>query len=151
MTGARGFTLIEVLVVVAIVGIVAAVAAVNLFPSREQLARRDAGEVALALERARDAAWFGGLPTAVSFEEGVVRAWRYGGDAWRADEAHALRLPAEVRVASLALDGRPTAPGERLVFLSDGLGVPYRVSLDVRGAAWAIDSDAAGSVRLVPP
>jgi len=41
-----GFTLIEILVVVAIAGILIALAAVNLFPDRTQAARREAGNVA---------------------------------------------------------------------------------------------------------
>lgn len=150
-TGTEGFALIEILVVVAIVGIVTAVAAANLFPSNEQLARRDAGDVALAIERARDAAWFGGLPTSITFEDGRIRAWRYGGDAWREDAQHTQALPGELRVTGLALDGQPVAPRERLVFLADGLATPFRVSLESRGFAWAIDSDAAGSVRLAGP
>ena len=71
---AVGFTLIELLVVVAIVGIVVAVAAVNLFPDEKQAARREATAVALAIEHARDTAWFGGLPTAIRFEDGHVRS-----------------------------------------------------------------------------
>ena len=39
-TGTRGFTLVEILVVVAITGILLAVAAVNLFPSDKEVARR---------------------------------------------------------------------------------------------------------------
>jgi general secretion pathway protein I len=65
-TGNRGFTLLEILVVVAITGIVIALAAVNLLPSDNEIARRESGNVALAIEGARDAAWFGGRPMAVT-------------------------------------------------------------------------------------
>ena len=84
-TGSKGFTLIEVLVVVAITGIVIALAVPNLFPSDAEVARRASGDVALAIEGARDAAWFGGRPMSVTIEEGTVRAWRYSGGEWRAD------------------------------------------------------------------
>src|SRR3954465_11763016 len=85
-TGTKtGFTLIEVLVVVAIAGILISVAAVNLFPDPTQMARREAGNVALAVEHARDAAWFGGRPTAITFTDGRVREWRYTGAQWQPD------------------------------------------------------------------
>lgn len=150
-TGIRGFTLIEVLVVVAIAGIVVAVAAVNLFPSDEQVARREATRVALAVEHARDAAWFGGLPTAVTFDGQRVREWRLAGSEWRADAARETGLGAEVKLGAVHVDGVPLDPRDRLVFLSDGLGVPFRVALEVRGLRWAIEGDAAGAVRLVGP
>src|ERR1044071_9267522 len=84
-TGNRGFTLLEVLVVVAITGIVIALAAVNLLPSDNEIARRESGNVALAIEGARDAAWFGGRPMSVTFDESGVHAWRYAAGQWRAD------------------------------------------------------------------
>src|SRR5205814_10295645 len=85
-TGAEGFPLVEILVVVAITGIVLAVAAVNLWPSDAEVARREAGLVALTLERARDAAWFGGRPTALTFNEGRTRQWRLAPDrTWTPD------------------------------------------------------------------
>jgi general secretion pathway protein H len=148
-TGTRGFTLLEVLVVVAITGIILAVAAVNLFPTDAEVARRESGMVALAVERARDAAWLGGRPTSVTFGDGRMRAWRLAGDAWQpiSDSDHALE--ASMRIAGLYVDGQPLKPDERLVFLPDGLGVPFRVALEVRGLRWAVEGDAAGAVTLV--
>jgi type II secretion system protein H len=144
-----GFTLVEVLAVVAIVGILVAVAAINLFPDRRQVARRPAADVAIAIEHARDTAWFGGLPTSVTFEPGRIREWRLGGDAWRADEKHDLRLTDSVRIAAVTVDGQPLEGAGRLVFLSDGLATPFDVALDVQGLAWTVQGDAAGAVRLL--
>ena len=147
--GIRGFTLVEILAVVAIVGIILAVAALNLFPDNAQVSRREAAQLALDLEYARDAAWFGGLPTSVTLDEGRVRKWRLAGSSWQSDAAKDRPLESEVRILSLHVDGLALTPGERLVFLPDGLGVPFRLALDVRGHAWAIEGDASGSVRLV--
>lgn len=146
---AAGFTLIEVLVVVAIAGILVAVAAVNLFPSNEQVARREAANVALAIEHARDQAWFGGRPTGISFSEGRLREWRYTPGGWEPDGARDKPLAPGLRVSALHVDGQPLPPGARLVFLPDGLGMPFRVALEVGGLPWAVEGDVAGAVRLV--
>ena len=146
---AFAFTLIEILVVMAIIGIVLAVATVNLIPSDAQAARRDAANLALDLEQARDTAWFGGMPTAVSFSDGRVHKWRLTGSSWQGEARAERTLESEVRILAMHVDGQPLAAGERLVFLPDGLGTPFRVALEVRGRPWAIEGDAAGTVRLV--
>jgi len=144
-----GFTLVEILAVVAIAGIVVALAAVNLFPSDEEVARRESAAVALAIEGARDEAWFGGRPTAIAFSGGRLRQWRLaGGASWEPQEERSRDL-GEVRVAALAVDGEVLPAGSRLVFLSDGFGVPFRIAIEVRGLARAIEGDAAGAVRVV--
>lgn len=145
---AAGFTLVEILAVVAITGIILAVAAVNLFPDAAQLSRREAANLALDIEHARDTAWFGGLPTSVTIGEGRVRKWRLAGNSWEHDPARDRRLENDVRIVAMHVDGVPLEPGERLVFLPDGLGVPFRIALDVGGHAWAIEGDPSGSVKL---
>jgi len=137
------------MVVVAIIGIVVAVAAVNLFPSDAQVARRESGMVALAIEHARDAAWLGGRPTAVTFEEGRLREWRLSGGKWQADSQRDRPLAGGTRVTGLYVDGQQLKAGDRLVFLPDGLGIPFLVALEVRGLPWAVEGDAAGAVSLV--
>jgi general secretion pathway protein H len=148
-TGTRGFTLIEVLVVVAIAGVILALAAVNLFPSDEEVARRDASMLALAIEGARDDAWFGGRPTSVSLEDGRLRHWRLQPDRnWVADVAREQALGRDLKPVSLFIDGTALDPRSRLVFLPDGLGIPFRLTVEVRGLVHAIEGDAAGAVRL---
>jgi general secretion pathway protein H len=148
-TGTRGFTLVEVLVVVAIAGIVVALAAVNLFPSDAQVARREVASVALAVEHARDAAWFGGRPTSVTFNEGRVRQWRYSGRTWEADEARNQALGEDLRVTGLYVDGVALEANDRVVFMPDGLGIPFSIALNARGFSWAVEGDAAGAVTAV--
>ena len=149
MRRAGAFTLIEVLVVVAITGIIIALAVPNLFPSDAEIARRESGSVALAIEGTRDAAWFGGRPMSVTIEEGAVRSWRYNGSEWKPDPGRDRTIDAGVRVRAVYVDGQPLKPGERLVFMPDGLGIPFRVALEVRGLAWAVEGDAAGAITLV--
>ena len=136
--------------VVAIAGVLIAVAAINLFPGDAQVARREASDVALAIEHARDTAWFGGRPTAITLNEGRVREWKLAGDAWKSG-TNDRALPADLKVDAIHVDGQPIDPAkERLVFLPDGFGVPFRMAVDVRGIERAIEGDAAGAVRVVP-
>jgi hypothetical protein len=105
--------------------------------------------VALAIERARDTAWFGGRPTAISFEEGRLREWKLAGDAWQPDAGRDRTLPGDLRVTALFVDGAPLDLRERLVFLADGLGVPFSVAMEVRGLRRAVEGDASGAITLV--
>lgn len=137
--------------VVAITGIVVAVAAVNLFPSEAQVSRRDAAAVALVVEKVRDTAWFGGRPAAVSFTDDRLIEWRFDAAGWRVAPEGEHPLPAGLAVRGLTADDVALKPDERLVFLPDGLGIPFRIRLESRGLAWAVEGDAAGAVRLVEP
>lgn len=143
------FTLVELLVVIAIIGLVVALAAVNLVPSDREVGRREAARLALAIESARDAAWFGGRPVALAFGDGRMQRLARERNAWRPDPAKDTALGEGVRIATVSVNGRALGAGDGLVFLPDGLDEPFRVALEVRGLAWAIDGDAAGAIRVV--
>ena len=148
----EGFTLIEILVVVAIAGIVLAVAAVNLSPSDAEVARRESSLLALDIEAARDDAWFGGQPKAVSLDQGRFREMRLASDrTWESVTAREKALFDGLRVDAVAIDGLPVRLDQPLVFLPDGFGTPFRIALTIRGVTRAIEGDAAGAVRAVTP
>jgi general secretion pathway protein H len=144
-----GFTLVEVLVVVAIVGLVVAIASVNLMPGDREVGRRESARLALAIENARDSAWFGGRPVALTFNEGRMRRLARVGNAWRPDPTRDTPFGDDLRVAAVSVNGQALAPGDGLVFLPDGLDEPFRVALEVRGLGWAVDGDVAGTIRVV--
>ena len=147
--GARGFTLVELLVILVIAGVVLALAAVNLAPSDSETARREASLLALDIERARDDAWFGGRPTAVVLADNRLQVMRLGeGREWKPVSGRDRALPAGLQVASLAIDGENVNPREPLLFLPDGLGIPFRIGLAYRDEKPAITGDAGGSIRL---
>jgi hypothetical protein len=135
-------------VVVAITGIVLAVVAANLFPDERQISRRASGELALAVEQARDAAWLGGRPIALGFDDGALHAWKLSGDTWQPDAGHGRKLDSTLHVTTIYVDGQLLKQDERLVFLPDGLGTPFRITLEARGMPWSIEGDAAGAVTL---
>jgi general secretion pathway protein H len=144
-----GFTLVEILVVIALIGLVVALAAVNLVPSDREVARRETARLALAIENARDTAWFGGRPVALTFGEGRMQRLARERSAWRPEPAKDTALGDGVKIAAVSVNGRTLVAGDGLVFMPDGLDEPFRVAVEVRGLAWAIDGDAAGSIRVV--
>ena len=135
-------------------GVILALAAVNLFPSDEEVARRESGMLALAIEGARDEAWFGGRPDG-DLHRGPAPAPlapRAPTARWEPDQ---LREKATRR--GPARD-RPLRRGPAAARRRDALrlpprrlrrAVPHR-ACEVRGLARAIEGDAAGAVRVVP-
>ena len=106
--------------------------------------------VALAIEHARDAAWFGGRPMSITFADGRLRTWRLAGDSWQADASRERALEGGTRVVGLYVDGQELKLDERLVFLPDGLGVPVpRRARGARACAGRSTATPAGAITLV--
>jgi general secretion pathway protein H len=152
-TSSRGYTLIELLLVIVILGISMGVVVVNLARDDGSRLGEDARQVALLLQHAHQEALLGGRAMAWSASpEGYV-FWRRergrnwvrveGSDPFAARAWRAGALASRVRVA-----GAPLGPGEPLVFLPSGVNLPYEVELTLREWRVSVAGDAAGRVRV---
>ncbi|PAS98570.1 MAG: type II secretion system protein GspH [Candidatus Dactylopiibacterium carminicum] len=154
MRAMRGFTLMEVLIVLALVGIVAGLVVVRLDDDGQRATRHAAERLSLALEAARDEAIYSGREVAFSSDGDAWQFWR--GDAgrrsWQAmadgEMLRPRRLGNNVRIVSQEVSGRNRPLGERLVFAAYGLSEPFTLLLQGGHTRISIRLDAMGRVSL---
>lgn len=120
--GSAGFTLVELLVVLAMMALVAALAAPRIGPMTRGGLVAAAEEVAGALREARTRSLAEGRPVAVEIDTAVGRIAAGG--------RRALRTPPEVRIALIvAAAERISDTSGRIRFLPDGSSTGGRVTL----------------------
>jgi general secretion pathway protein H len=153
MNRQRGFTLIEILVVLVIVGIMVALIGVRMMPDDDGAVRNEAQRLSLLLEQARDQAVASGEPIAFSVEAGRYRFWALDAEnEWvprSGDELLRDRLlPDGVQLAALQLSQANAAAYTRLVFLPSGSNAPFTADLVLNAAHARISGDSLGRVRV---
>lgn len=121
----RGFTLIEMMVVVVIIGIILAVARVNLMPDEQQVVSDEATRLALLLELACDTAATRGTTLAWSVSpQGYVFSQQNDKGDWveqvAIDTLRPRVLPEGLRVVSLTIQHQPVPLNEKLLFTASG-------------------------------
>jgi type II secretion system protein H len=149
----RGFTLIEVLVVLTIIGIMVGLVGVRLMPDDDRALRTEAERLALLLEQARDQAVASGEPIAFSVAQRRYRFWvRDAENQWvplSGDELLQERpLADHVQLAALQVNQTLLAAGERLLFLPSGGNAPFTADLVLNSAHARIRGDSLGRVRI---
>jgi general secretion pathway protein G len=131
-----GFTLIEVLVVVAITGLIVALAVVNLMPSDREWrcarppASRSPSRTPATPRGSADARSRSRSPRAAAPALARQRL--------AARSAREMRHGRDVRVAAVTVNGQRSSPATAGVH-ARRLDEPFRVALEVRGLAWAIE------------
>lgn len=150
----RGFTLLEMLVVLVLASIMLSMVAINLFPD-EQRALHDEGErLAYLLEQSAKTARIGGQPLAWSASGREHRFWKKNKQGeWRRvvqdDLLHPRSLPDTMRVTLVSIADKPAQAVDMLA-LSPELGAPeFELRLSSTTQSLRLLGDGLGNVRVV--
>ena len=142
---AAGFTLIEIMVVTVILGIALALTIANLQTDDRQAAQREARTLILTLQTLQDRAVLGGRALALSFTDQGTTVWERNE---RGDWQEAGTRNSPLVVEALKLGATLADPGARIVFLPEGVGIPFELTVSLRGQSALIIGDALGNMTL---
>jgi general secretion pathway protein H len=147
--GIAGFTLIEVLLVILIIGIGLSLVVANLQPDDAQTVRRDAHALAGQLERLQERALLGGLPIGITFEAEGVQTWqRDAKGEWLAVTVDANIRNTEMALENFKLGAKPVESDARMVFLPDGMNLPFELTVSRNGHRFIITGDPLGRINV---
>jgi len=139
----RGFTLIEVLVVVAIIVVIVGLAGVQLMRGPADEVREESEHLALLLRAVREEAILQGRVYAFGAGRETYRFLRLepnGRLKTTTDDQvfRPQRLPPGITIASLQVEGAGDADQEGLVFLPSGELPAFRVVVTGGGVSWSV-------------
>ncbi len=142
------------MVVVVIIGISLAVAVPRLFPSDEELTRREGERVLAVLQLARDDAAFGGRVIAARFDTGQMQFFERdigNPDKWNPSNSQELKSHtfAETISVQLTISGNAVTQNDaQITFLPIGVSQPFELSLATPSLVVTIAGDAIGNLRF---
>lgn len=150
----RGFTLLEMLVVLVLASIMLSMAAINLFPDEQRALQEEGERLAYLLEHAGKTARIGGQPLAWSASGREHRFWKKNKQGeWRRveqdDLLHPRSLPDDFRMTLVSVAGQPAQAVDR-VALSPEMGAPeFELRLSNARQSLRLLGDGLGNVRVV--
>lgn len=151
----RGFTLIEILVVIAILGILSTFVALSTAPDPRRDALAEAERLGLLLEAALQDAQWGGRAIAWSADAKGYRFWQAESDRrWQPitdDQLYRSRPLAEgMGVSGIEVEGQTLSPGALLMFSPASVPL-FRITLSAPQGTLVLRSLPNGKVDLQVP
>lgn len=144
----RGFTLLELLVVMAIVGITLGVVSLNAAPDGQQVLQNDARRIALLLQLARDEAIVRNRAIAFEAEAERYRFLLREENSWQVLTQDDLLREREFKRSPVIFSISPPSPGQttplRIVFGREPVDKPFVLTLATGDAHAAIRADGIG-------
>ena len=149
----RGFTLIEIMVVMVIIGITLTLVSVNFNQDDSKILGEEANRLAALLEHAQNEAMITGKPVAWSAQPGKYQFWQRGKEGkWdepSGDEILRERsFPIAIEWGEIRVAGNSIKLNERLVFLAGGLNPPFEMKIKYRDRQLSIRGTATGRVTV---
>jgi len=147
----RGFTLLELLVVLVIVGIMLGAVALNANPGDRQVLQNEAQRIALLLQLARDEAIVRNQAVAFETDEYRYRFMIRQNNDWRMLTDDELLREREYRRAPLALQLQPGGDGRlplRIVFGREPVDKAFALTLTYGAQSVSVRADGIGNFQV---
>jgi len=144
----RGFTLLELLVVLVIIGITLGAVSFNAMPSERQVLQNDAQKIALLLQSARDEAIVRNRLVAFEADAQVYHFLLYENNVWQPLLGDDLLRERRFKRSPVTLTIFPASAGQayplRIVFGREPVGTPFVLTLATQDAQVEIRADGIG-------
>ena len=144
----RGFTLLELLVVLVIVGITLGTVSFNAMPSARQVLQNDAQRIALLLQMAREEAIVHNHPIAFEAEADRYRFLLREENTWQALKQDELLREREFKRSPVMFSISPSSAAQtiplRIIFGREPVDKPFVLTLSIGDAQVAIRADGIG-------
>jgi general secretion pathway protein H len=150
----RGFTLIEVLVVMLIMGLIVGLASAIVRPDDGGLLRVEADRLAQLLDLAASEARLSGNPMAWTADATGYRFWRESPDGeWSevrdSDLLRARKVPQGMLIGGLKIENTPARGSMRLEFVPYRSALSFTIELSLGAARDTVSGDPVGEVSVL--
>ena len=149
-TTARGFTLLELLVVMVIAGIILGMVSFKAMPDDKQVLQQDVQRIALLLQLARDEAIVRNRPVAFEADADRYRFLVREKQIWQMLQQDDLLRERNFKrgPVSLAMTPIPTTTPLRVIFGREPIDKPFLLTFTVGDAHVAIRADGIGHFEV---
>lgn len=152
---ARGFTLVEMLVVLMMMGIFLGLVSANLRPGERDLLRVEAERLAQVLDLAAEESRITGKSMAWTADESGYRFWRLGADnEWSeirdSDPLRARSLPQGMSISELRVEAMGPRSFKRVEFSPSGDMLAFTIDFSLGSEHYAVAASPVGDLRVSP-